>query len=432
MSINYTATIHLLVILGINIPACTPGKSIDPPLLQETTIDNHTVTEINIEAIPNEVTQVGVSEFFEDFDVIRLESTLEALATNATLHFADNFFLLGTQSSSGAARVLRFDYKGNYLNDIGREGGGPGEHKGEYIRTLEFHEDINTILIDWGGLEDRQRFRPDGTHLGDVKMPMLLMPNIARWSENVWFSYGKTTGRPRYPRDSLKIAFFSSDGEIINSTNRTKYPPTNTTEYSPNGKASLFTFKGDQKIYFPEDHTIYRIEERELIPDAVIHPGKDILPFNQLTDPEDIIGKYNLEILSETDRNWFIKKTIYTEADFKEFEKEPGKWGGMHETEDQLIVIDKETNKGEIYKFKDDLFYILPEEFSKSLLPWQEGFGAYLPLSANIYLKFKEASKKLDHRSEEVSRKLEVLDDLTKNDNFVIFTFSFQDEVEIN
>ena len=432
MSLNFIATIHLLVILGINIPACTPGKSTDPPLLQETTIDNHTVTEINIEAIPNEVTQVGLSEFFKDFDVIRLESSREALAANATLHFADGFFLLGTQNFPGAARLLRFDYEGNYLNTIGQEGGGPGEHRGQYVRTLEYYKDINTVLVDWGGFGNPQHFHPDGTHLGDIRMPMQLMSNIARWAENEWFTYGHTTDRPRYPRDSLKIAFFSSDGEIISRTNRTTYPPTNSTEFTPYGDASLFTFKGDQKIYFPEDHTIYHIDSRKLIPDAVIRPGKDILSFNQLTDPEDIIGKHDLEILSETDRNWFIKKSIYTEADFKEFKKEPGRWGGMYETEDQLIVIDKETNKGKIYKFKDDLFYILPEEFSKSMLPWQEGFGAYLPLSANRYLRFKKASKKLDHRSEEVSRKLEVLDDLSKNDNFVIFTFSFQQEVEIN
>ena len=327
---------------------------------------------------------------------------------------------------------MRFDYEGNYLNAIGREGGGPGEHKGPYISTLEFYEDANTVLVDWGGLENRQLFRPDGTHLRDIKMPMRLLSNIIRAAENEWFSYGSTTGRPRLPRDSVRGVFYSSDGKITKRIERANYPPENTTAYTPSGKASLFSLDGVQKIYFPGDHTIYRIENRELIPETVIRPGENILPFNELTTPDAIVGSYSLEILSETDRNWFIKKSVYTEADFKEFENQPGRWGGRFDTREELLVIDKQTNKGRTYKFTDDLMYMLPEQFSQNVLPWQEGFGAYLALSPNIYLKFEKESENVYKRSPKVVRKLEVLNDISMDDNFIVFTFDFREEIEIN
>lgn len=431
MSVQRLRSVPLLLIAGLGFTACAPDTT-DQPVLQKTTLNSHPVTEIDIGAIPDEVTQIGFSDFFADFNVIRLESSVEALASNATIQFADDFILLGTQHFPGAARLLRFNYEGNYLNTIGREGEGPGEHRGQYISTLEFYKESNTVLVSWGALENRQLFRPDGTHLRDIKVPMRLLENIARWSEDEWFSYGSTTGRSRYPRDSVKIVFYTSDGEITKRINRTNYPPRNTTEYTPTGSASLFSVGGTRKIYFPGDHTIYRIEDRELVPEAVIRPGENIVPFNELTAPDNIIGSYSLKILSETDRNWFIKKSIYTEADFEEFENQPGRWGGRYDTREQLLVIDKETNKGKMYAFTDDLLYIFPDELSKNILPWQEGYGAYIALSPDMYIKFTEASKKLDQRSPEVARKLEVVDGISMDDNFIIFIFRFREEIEIN
>lgn len=118
--------IHAPLLLALAIAAvsaCTSGPD-GLPVLTETTLNGRTVTEIHIDAIPEEVTQIGLSEFFAGMNVIRLESSRKALATNYRMHFADNFILLGTQAS-GAARLLRFDYEGNYLNEIGGEGAGP-------------------------------------------------------------------------------------------------------------------------------------------------------------------------------------------------------------------------------------------------------------------------------------------------------------------
>lgn len=258
------------------------------------------------------------------------------------------------------------------------------------------------------------------------------MNEIVRVSEDTWFSFGNTAGRPRGPRDSLKAAFFSGEGTLERRIERTSYPPENSSEYTPSGSASLYSSGGERKIYFPEDHTIYRVAGQELVPEAVIRPGENGTPFNELTSPENIVGTHRLEILSETDRNWFIKKMIYTEADFEESQNQPGRWGGRFETREELLVIDKETARGRAYTFTDDLLYMLPEIFSQNLLPWQENFGAYMVLSPDLFLKFQEESEMLDRRSPEVKRELEKLNGLTADDNFIIFAFPFREEIAID
>lgn len=431
MRINLIQSLPLLLIACFVIASCDPAEN-GQSVLQQININDHSVTEINLEAIPNDVTQIGLSEFFAGFEAIPLDSRPEALIENATIYFAEDFFLLGTQNFPGPARLLRFDYKGNYLNTIGSEGRGPGEHHGYLITTLKFNSILNKVLVGWGVFE-HQLFRPDGTFLGQIQMPIKLLDNISFWSDDEYFSYGSTTSRALLPRDSVKVVFFKSDGAITKLIQRTNYPPENTTAYTPYGNASLFTYNGKKKIYFPGDHTIYRIDEnRDLVPAGIIRPGENILPFNELTSPEDIIGSYSLEILAETDRNWFIKKSIYTEANLQEFENEPGRWGGSFDTKERIIVIDKETNKGKIFKFVDDLLYILPEQFSNIILPWQAGFGAYIALSPRMFLKAQEASKQLDRRRPEVKQKLEVLKGITPNDNFILFIFRFRDKIEIN
>lgn len=419
----------VLLSAGTILTACSSNNSSNA-ILQETTVDGATVTEINIDAIPSETEEIGLSEFFADLEVIRLESSEEALVMNTTIDFTDDFFLLGTQTSQ-AARLLRFDYEGNYLNTIGAEGGGPGEHRGQMITTLKYYQADNTVLVDWGGLERSQLFQPDGTHLQDIEIPVQLLGNINRWDEDEWFSYGNSTGRPLHPSDSVKMVFYATDGTITKQIDRSNYPPDNTTDYTPSGQPSLFTFQGTPKIYFPGDHTIYRIENKELIPDAVIQPGENILPFNELTSPDNIVGSYDLEILSETERNWFIKKRIYTEADFKEFENRPGQWGGRFDTREELIVIDKQTNKGRTYTFTDDMLQMFPEQLSENIPPWEEGVGAYAALSPDIYLKMKKASENSDQISPEVTQELEKLEGITMDDNYIIFKFNFKDEIVI-
>ena len=120
--------------------ACSSNDTSDA-ILQEATVDGATITEINIDAVPSNPEKIGLSEFFDGLEIIRLESSEEALVMNTRLDFADNFFLLGTQTSQ-AARLLRFDYEGNYLNTIGAEGGGPGEHQGSLITTLEYYKPL--------------------------------------------------------------------------------------------------------------------------------------------------------------------------------------------------------------------------------------------------------------------------------------------------
>lgn len=142
--------LYLITALVLTTAACSFNTGEDR-VLGETVVDGTTVTEIDLGLLPSETESIGLSEFFSGLEVIKLDNTDEALAMNAMeMFFAGDFFLMGTQTS-GAAKVLRFDYNGNFLNIIGREGGGPGEHTGYEVSTLEYYKDDNSVLVDWGG-----------------------------------------------------------------------------------------------------------------------------------------------------------------------------------------------------------------------------------------------------------------------------------------
>ena len=123
------------------------------------------ITKVFIERINPEIKEVKLSEFIFDFQVIPLETKEECLIANNWITFCETSILVGTQHSTGPARLFRFDHQGNFINEIGKPGNGPSEHTGYWINDIHCYNTNQTILANWyGGNSNPQIFNFKGSY----------------------------------------------------------------------------------------------------------------------------------------------------------------------------------------------------------------------------------------------------------------------------
>jgi hypothetical protein len=365
--------ISLFILLTI-LSACSTVDN--DQVLQEIAIKGGVLTEIHIGNISPEVQDVRLSELLEDFKFIPLETNEKCLISNTKIHFSEDYILVGTQNFPGTARLYRFDKNGNFIDEIGKAGRGPGENEGEVIEVINYCEENNTILAKWTGRNDNpQLYNNNGTLLFDIQkpenQPWHIFRDIYSWDDSIWFSSGSIAGQNITSlSDSVALIFYNKAGEIVRKIPRNSYPPER--EYSPPAwRSSVYKYENQWRLYMHGNDTVYNLVDMNLIPYAVLIPGINAYPYNKSITPEQLIGKYNLNILAETSSNWFISKNTTTEANAREFA--PGKWGGQYSSESQLIIVDKKSKEAIIGRLTDDIFYFIPEEYlSMGLFEWQD------------------------------------------------------------
>lgn len=420
-------TISIFIIVAAFLSSC---ESHDDSVLKVISTDKGKLSQIYLEKIPTETKELKLSEFISDFNLIPLETKVECLISNTQILFANEFILIGTQNFPGAARLYRFDLNGRFLNEIGRPGQGPGEHLGYMADIIHCYEDNNTILVKWVGTSEKpQLFDFNGNLIEEIVQPYEFTRYIDKLSDSVWFSTGAFAGKVRTPLDSLALVFYSSKGKILKQIPRTEFPPKNLSGYTPNPFGqSLYKFNSKWRFYMGGNDTIFDLVGMKLIPVGVIIPDKNVLPFNKTIAPNDLPGKSDYKILTETTNNWFLEKSTIKTAEIREFR--PGEWGGSFSNDRQLIVIDKKNKKGFYVKLIDDIFNMLPSEIFTSGIRWQMDKMFFAPQ----ILQISKFIDNIDEGTLSNSKAKDFIDKLKKmpeDSNPVIFTFTIKDKIKL-
>lgn len=403
-------------------------------VLQEVAFKDGVLTEIHIEKISPEIQQIKLSELLEEFRFIPLETNEKCLISNTKIHFSEDFILVGTQNFPGTARLYRFDNNGNFIDEIGTAGRGPGENEGESIEVIHYCEEDNTILAKWTGRNDNpQLYHNSGKLLFEIQKPENLpwhhFRDIYSWDDSIWFSSGSIAGPNIMSfRDSVALIFYNKDGEILRRIPRKSYPPDR--GYSPVGwNSSVYRYDNQWRLYMHGNDTVFNLADMNLIPYAVLVSGTDAYPYNQSITPEQLIGKYYLNILAETPNNWFINKTTTNEANVREFA--PGQWGGQYSGESQLIIVDKKSMDAITVQLTDDIFNFIPEEYlSMGLLEWQDN-RVYFALPPYLLKDLIEDININNITNETAKRVIEKIKYIPVDDNPVVFYFALKEGFEI-
>lgn len=420
------ASLTILILLA---SSCKENEN---SILRDVPYNGTKLTEINLDNIPPEVKEYKLSELFSDFQTIPLETKAECVIGNTKIQFSKDFIFVGTQNFPGAAKLYRFSKDGRFINEIGKEGRGPGEHQGYMPPHLIVFEKDSLMLVNWEGAEENaQFFSFRGAFSGEVVSPMELLSDIYYWSDNEWFCFGNCAGKPEFQRDSCKLVFFNNQGKILKIIPRLKYPDAKTEDYSPYGsQESIYRFNNQLKVYTAGIDTIFKLADRRLVPTEILNRGKNGMPYNSVMAPEQLAGKFDLSILAETENNLILQKHIIKSAKTKQYK--PGKWSVLIVPEYQLIIIDKKSRNATYAKLKDDVFQFLPDDFLNRNPEWGDDRSVTISLQAMYYQKIIKESVSADSLSGEAVIHRNKLKEITENSNPVILTFKLKDKIRIN
>ena len=129
------------------------------------TIDNSNVITCDFDQVGEERT-IPLSEWVDDFQIVRFEDNDDAIFKMWWPHITDNYIGI-RQRGNGAFKL--FDRKGKYLGNIGNVGGGPGEYKNVYSEAID-EKNGWIYLASLGWKEYLYKYDLKGKYLGEVEM----------------------------------------------------------------------------------------------------------------------------------------------------------------------------------------------------------------------------------------------------------------------
>lgn len=112
---------------------------------------------------------INLSEWVENFQIIRFENSDTALFRFKSITITDNYIGI---SQHGLNAVKLFDKKGIFLCDIGQSGGGPGEYR--YISSCIIDEKKQRICLAESYGANIHIYNMNGKFLSDIKLDTAL------------------------------------------------------------------------------------------------------------------------------------------------------------------------------------------------------------------------------------------------------------------
>ncbi|MCX6226840.1 MAG: 6-bladed beta-propeller [Bacteroidia bacterium] len=409
--ISFGSLFALMILLLFSCQS-TPTRT---GIIEMVSINGKEIPKINLGEVDDSATTIKLSDLFEDFQIIPLETGKECLISYpGKICLTGHSILTWTQVGMGPCRVLEFGLDGTFRKGFGGGGKGPGEHGGYFVDELSWYPVKKEIFISFAGMgPENQLFAEDGKYLGPIVNPVELISGLKRFNDTIWMTPCEIAGHPEFRRDSIRLILFQADGREVKVWPRTIYPPSGKTGYSPTGwGSSLYQYDNQWRIYSPGDDTLYEVGPDRLVPLAILDAGPKGRPYNQVIDPSAIIGKCSYRVIRETEHHWYLDKNIIT---MTELQGSGNNWGGMFDISEFLLVIDKRTGEARNLRFEDDFLGLTRKSMKRHLVSWTDKGEPYL---AFIAVELKESIKtalnkenldpKIRARLEELDRQITV------------------------
>ena len=400
--------------------------------LNEIIVKDNKIPVINLELVPDSAKIINLSSIVSDIDIISLETKPECLINHAHPYYSDEILFVWTQSNM-TVYLYEFDNSGKFIRQIGRPGKGPGEYNAWIISWLHAFEKEKQIGVYFDGYFGNPKiFQYDGQYLKDIKTPARMMGQPNKLNDSLWFNVGSITGNPEYKRDSLMLVIYKDDGTIVKEFPRKIYTKPQNGKYLPyGGNSSKYLFNGKWKIYNPGIDTLFYVEQNKLTPAAVVNRGKNGMSYHRNINPSELNGKYNFEIITETNEYLIIKKRVYTVSEMKELFL--GEWDVVWNYTNFIIILDKKTGKFHNIRIKDDLLGFFPDKiFTNNFGQWSNGIYSYARYSSIIKEEIKEVLKKDNLPGNARERLTKLNNNLSENDNPVIFKFNLKEKFDLD
>jgi len=421
----FPLSLFIIILSACSNPSDIPGEFAE--------VNGKKIPIINIGLVADEPTTIGWSAIFEDVEIIPLETDEKCMIMNWMTGLSPNSLYLATQTGGvGPVRLMEFDFEGKYLRDFGGGGKGPGEHTGYFLDDIRYYKDHNVVFANFNGYPmENQLFTPEAEFLGEVNNSFKLGTGIGMLEENLFFTLGTSCGKPNYHRDSVLIEWHDKSGKPIKSIKRTKYPSPDNTGFSPFGsRESMYRYGDEWHLYSPGNDTIYRISGLEIDPIGIFELGAKGVQLNEIIDPGEVIGRFNIQIFAENDHYWIIKKSVFTKCEVEQYGA--GQWGGMIDFDYSFIIIDKKSGKTWNVQFDDDLLGIIPWDAIAYYLNWDDSGRFYIVVGALDLVEAMDAAVEKGTVPANGSEKIKKLQQsIDENSNPMLFMFKERKEYKL-
>jgi len=285
----------LWILLTITCSTCGNGQK-----------TNKAIQIIDIESNMNNLEIINLSQFASNLKYVPLKTNGNTyISYISECAFYANFILV-----TNLKQCLLYDYEGNLITTVGKEGRGPGEY--QFVSKACFNNDTNIYMQS---LRDLIEYRIDGSFMKKIKNRFMFNNSMYEYTRNwiiindsLLFSHiPNPTGNIKY-----KALLTNDDGEIIKSyANHILFSREKPISSSVDN-ANIYQF--DKMIYFKEfynDTLFYLDSQYNLIPKYVFNFGKYKEPVSEREKPVREIGlsmsKYlYVSDVFQTDKNLYL------------------------------------------------------------------------------------------------------------------------------
>lgn len=206
------------IVLSIFLLSCSDNKRCS---VTEIVSDNNTLLVCD-ESEVGDNRDLPLSTLIDSLDIIRLDNRDEAFFKFQWAFFSDNYIAI----KNGAGPVKLFDKDGNFINNIGDNGEGPGEYFGCYDILLD--EKDSVIHLTKGSGNTILQYNLNGDYSktiefgDDLNKPRLFKNqdgtiSLAHLCFNDWGGYFTTANFDQLNTDSIRYVYTRSiSGNFLN------------------------------------------------------------------------------------------------------------------------------------------------------------------------------------------------------------------------
>jgi hypothetical protein len=208
-----------------------------------------------------EQSDISISEIADDIEYIPLANDTLLAYIMKVVYSEGEYFVKDNKS-----KFLRFNEKGELLNQIGSQGRGPGEYR--YLSDFEIDPETRDIYVSGGKLNQIMIYSPDGKFKSSINITSKYTSAFGISGNNFVLFY---MDGAQHNKENLEI--LDMDGNLIKS-----YP--NKYEFERGRAVVGFTgeclmYSLENKLHFKEifSDTIFYLDGYEIIPKMILNSG---------------------------------------------------------------------------------------------------------------------------------------------------------------
>ncbi|MDX2415720.1 MAG: 6-bladed beta-propeller [Bacteroidales bacterium] len=393
-------------------------------------IDGNKVPVLSLDNIEDEPITLGLSEIVSDYKLIPLETKEECLIEYAHPYYSEGLLLISTQHFPGPAPLYMFDLEGKFIREIGKGGKGPGEHSGYVVENVIIDRDFGEILANFQNVI--QRFDLEGNFIDKLNQPDYFRSDAYRLDKNTWFVVGSSADYVSQVKDSSLVNFYNEAGDITGKIRRYEFPPKTRSGFTPGGfQTSVYKHAGVWKLSIQGLDTLYRLEDKSLVPELIIEPGSKAMRHNEIITQSEFLGSVDFAVFAENKNYYFIRKGAVSEAELVEFRE--GSWGGMINYDYELLLLDKNSFRVTKLIIEDDIYGVCEPMYFSAMAELFDSKHILYPLHPEEISSKAEGILNNDNLSEETrSRFSELKKLITLESNPAILFLTLKDNIDLN